>query len=240
MLSITALAADLLLPPASLAGLALLALLVFRRRGRLLAVLLLAPLVLLSLPIVAMPLLAGLGPGAEPEGALPQAIVILSADVEWTGVPGQTDLGVLTLERERAGAALHRRTGLPILVTGGLVTAPPPVAAMMARSMSEDFNAPVTWVELRSSTTWENAQFSVPILRGAGIGRVYLVTHAWHMRRALLSFRRAGIEAVPAPVRLDPWPRRSLQELVPRVSAWSRSYRAIHEWVGLVAYGMRG
>lgn len=242
-ISFSALAIDFLLPPSSLAALALLALLPWGRRarrwGRLLAVALLVPLVLMSLPIVAMPLLASLHAPEDPPGEPPQAIVILSADVEWTGTPGETDLGALTLERERAGAALHRRTGLPILVTGGIVTAPPPVAVMMARSMAEDFAAPVRWVEARSATTWENAQFSAPMLRAAGIGRVYLVTHDWHMRRALLSFRRAGIEAVPAVVRLDPWPKWSWQELMPRVSAWVRSYRAVHEWVGLLAYRMR-
>ena len=230
----------MLLPPASLAAIALVALLFSRRRGRALAGLLLVPLVLLSMPIVSMPLLASLDPPPEPEGAPPQAIVILSADVERTGIPGGTDLGALTLERERAGAVLHRRTGLPVLVTGGLVTAPPPVGLLMARSMPEDFGVPVRWVEARSLTTWENARFSVPMLKADGITRVYVVTHAWHMRRSLLAFRRAGIEAVPAVVRPDPWPRLVASELIPRTSSWSRAYLGIHEWVGLLQYTWRG
>ena len=52
------------------------------------------------------------------------------------------------------------------------------------------------------------------ILQEAGIQRVYLVTHAWHMRRALLAFHRFGITATPAPVRPDPWPDWTLAILI--------------------------
>jgi uncharacterized SAM-binding protein YcdF (DUF218 family) len=236
------LAIDPFLPPSSLAVCALLALLLFRRWGRPLAILVLVPLVLLSVPIVAQVLIVSLdvpaGP-VPPDGPAPGAIVILSADVERAAAPMDADVGPLTLERERAGAALARRTGLPVLVTGGLVTAPPPVGQMMAASMAADFGVPVRWTEDRSATTWENASFSAPMLRQAGIGRVYLVTHAWHMRRALLAFRRAGIDAVPAPVRMDPGPRWTLGELVPRTSAWERSFFALHEWLGLLFYMVR-
>lgn len=230
---------DLLLPPADLALFALLALVLWRRGGRVLAGLLLVPLVLMSMPLVAEPLLASLDPEPVAEGAAPGAIVILSADVERTGEPGGTDLGALTLERERAGAALARKTGLPVLVTGGLVTAPPPVGELMAASLPADFGVPVRWVEARSGTTWENAQFSVPMLKAAGIGRVYLVTHAWHQRRALVAFRRAGIEAVPVSVHSDPWPLASVRTLIPGVSAWRRSSLAVHEWLGLLYYTLR-
>lgn len=243
-------AVDQWLPPASLALFALVALLLWSRGGRVAAVLLLVPLVLLSFPAVSLPLLALLDPedlsaestppeGAKPEGAKPGAIVILSADVDRTAVPGVTDLGALTLERERAGAALQRRTGLPVLVTGGLVTAPPPVGALMAASMKADFGVPVRWAEVRSGTTWENAAFSVPILRQAGITKVYLVTHAWHMRRALLAFRKAGMPAVAVAVRRDPWPLGVVTELLPRASSWERSFDALHEWIGLLYYELR-
>ena len=240
-ITLSVFAVDPWLPPASLALLALLALLLWRRGGRALALLLLAPLVLLSMPIVSLPLLASLDPKeSEPgQGMPPGAIVILSADVDRTDVGGLTSIGALTLERERAGAALQRATGLPVLVTGGLVTAPPPVGALMAASMQADFNVPVRWAEVRSATTWENAAFSVPMLRDAGVERVYLVTHAWHMRRSLLAFRRAGMPAVPAVVRRDPWPRGTMAELMPRTSSWERSYYALHEWFGLLYYQWR-
>lgn len=233
-----------LIPPASLAWAALAALLLRLRR---VAVGLLVVLVLLSLPGVSEALLAALYPGTPvaaggtepgaPPGAPPGAIVILSADVD--RLREGNDVGGLTLERERAGAALARRTGLPVLVTGGLVVGPTPVAELMVRSMEADFGVRPRWVEPRSPTTWENAAYSAPLLRADGIGRVYLVTHAWHMRRALIAFRRAGVDAVPVPVRLDPWPQARLSSLVPKASSWERSFLALHEWVGLLYYSWR-
>ena len=237
---------DLLLPPTSLALLVLLSLLrPPRRRGRRwLTLVSMAILVSLSLPLVSETLLAALDEDSPatatplPPGAPVAAIVILSADVDRLR-DGTGDVGALTLERERAGAALARSTGLPVLVTGGLVNVPPPVAELMARSMQDDFAITVRWVEAKSPTTWENASYSAPMLRADGISRIYLVTHAWHMRRAIIAFRHAGLDAVPVPVRLDPWPLLRPSMLIPRASSWMRSYFALHEWVGLAYYTWR-
>jgi len=240
-LSINTLLAALLLPPASLALAALLALLLFRGRlGRGLALLCLVGLMLLSLPIVSMPLLASLDVSEPPDGPPPEAVVVLGGDVDRVPDPPGAVLGSLSLERVRAGAALQRRSGLPVLVSGGVVDdLPLTVGRLMAESMTGDFGVPVRWTEAASPTTWENAEYSATMLKAAGINRVYLVTHAWHMRRSLLAFRRVGIDAVPAPVRLDPWPRLRPGELLPRTSAWVNSFYAMHEWVGLAYYSAR-
>ena len=231
----------LALPPASLALAALLTLLLLRgRAGRVLALLALSALVLLSLPAVSMALLASLDVPPAAPAEPPEAIVVLGGDVDRLVDPPGATLGSLSLERVRAGAALHRRTGLPILVTGGIVDdLPLTVGALMAESMATDFNVPVRWTEAASPTTWENAAYSASMLAAAGVSRVYLVTHAWHMRRSLLAFQRVGIDAVPAPVRPDPWPKLRGSEFLPRPSAWIGSFFAVHEWVGLAYYAVR-
>lgn len=232
----------LVLPPASLALAALLALLLLRgRAGRGLALLALAALVLLSLPVVSMALLASLAvPPDAQAGPPPQAIVVLGGDVDRLADPPGANLGSISLERVRAGAALHRSTGLPVLVSGGVVDdLPLTVGALMAESMTTDFGVPVRWTEAASPTTWENAEYSASMLSAAGVSRVLLVTHAWHMRRSLLAFRRVGIDAVPAPVRPDPWPNVRASEFLPRTSAWVNSFFAMHEWVGLAYYAAR-
>ena len=230
----------LLLPPANLAVLALLAVLLAGRRrwGRAVAAAACALLVLLGMPVVSLSLLASLDPGSEPAGT-PAAIVILGGDVQRAPGPHGAVLGTLSLERVRAGAAMHRSTGLPILTSGGLVDGVGPVGAMMADSLRDDFNTPARWIEPVSFDTWENARFSAALLRREGVEAVYVVTHAWHMRRALLSFRRAGLPAVPAPVRRDRWPDLAASEFVPRASAWAQSYNALHEWLGLLWYSVR-
>ena len=244
------LATLLLVPPLNLAVIAAIALFFARRRaGRIVLGAALAGLLILSLPIVGDALLRSLEHfpeqhPASPQDAAPGAIVVLGAELRYDedpeGGPPTMDLGPLSLERTRAAAALHRRTGLPILVSGGVVgDEPAPVGAAMARSLADDFEAPPRWVEIRSRDTWQNARFSAEILQAAGIHTVYVVTHAWHMPRALLAFQRAGLDAVPAPVRIDAWPGPRWQQFVPGASTWQISYFGLHEWVGLAFYAIR-
>lgn len=187
---------------------------------------------------MATSLLTALAPGPQPAAGSPQAIVILSAD----GIrlaSREIEPGLLTLDRMRAGAALARNSGLPVLVTGGAIYAgKEALATMMARSLQEDFGSAPRWVEDRSLDTWENALFSAALLRQAGISRVYLVTHYWHMRRAMLAFRHAGLEVTPSAVRPAVSAVRWI-DLIPQAAAWEESYFALHEWVGLVFYALR-
>jgi uncharacterized SAM-binding protein YcdF (DUF218 family) len=218
--------------------------------GRALAAFGLGALLLLAVPATATTLIASLEQGlplTAPASNPPAAIVILGGDGSETahtdddrGDAQGFGVGPLSLQRERAGAALQRRTGLPVLVTGGRVDrGAPPIALLMARSLVADFAVPVTWVEPDSASTWENATRSAAILGAAGIHSVYLVTQAWHMRRAGLAFRRAGLMVTAAPTQIDPPPSWQAGEFVPRVSAWSRSYYALHEWVGCAYYAWR-
>lgn len=236
----------LLVPPVNLACFGLL----LAGRNRWLKRLGMAALVLLvglGMPQVAERLLAslevGLAHAAAASVVRPQAIVILGADVSvGYGPNGRLTAapGPLTLERLRAGAALARSSGLPVLVSGGIVDdQAPPVATLMARSLRADFGMVPRWVEDTSPDTWGNAQRSAAMLRPAGIGAVLLVTHAWHMRRSQLALRRAGMPSTAAPPMWDRKPKPRWTSLVPAISGWVRSYDALHEWVGWLWYELR-
>ncbi len=196
------------------------------------------------MPLVSGTLRVGLErglPTAVDRGDPPGAIVVLSGDAREVldaGIGGY-DVGHLTLERERQGAALARATGLPVLVTGGILKpGAPSLAALMDRSLRRDFAIAPRWLEQRAQDTWQNAAYSADVLRRDGVRSVYVVTHAWHMRRSLIAFRAAGLHAVAAPVPASPAPRLRLSELVPRVSAWQESFYALHEWIGCAWYGL--
>ena len=202
-----------------------------------------AGLFVLALPLFSRMVFAALDRGVlsdEAAGAAPapEAIVILGGDVTHSAA-GYED-GPGTLERLRVGAALWRRTRLPVLVTGGATWRDEPaVAALMAESLEKDFSVPVRWVEDRSKDTWENARESAAMLHPEGISSVYLVTHEWHLRRALLAFRRWGIVGRPVAVPVDRGPDETLYLLLPRPSAWVASYEGLHEFVGLLFYSLR-
>ena len=232
----------ILLPPVNLAVIALVALLLAgkTRVGRIVAVLSCVGLVALSLPVTGLTLLASLDSGPSRSSTPPTAIVILGGDVKKVNEANGVVIGPWSLERVRAGAALHRSTGLPLLVTGGVVDwTATPIGTLMASSLINDFGVPVRWTESTSFDTWENAEQSAPLLAQDGVRSVFIVTHAWHMRRALLAFRRVGLEATPAPVYPDRWPDVAPSEFVPRVSAWTQSYLGLHEWLGLLYYTVR-
>jgi uncharacterized SAM-binding protein YcdF (DUF218 family) len=236
---------ELFLPPQGFLTLALLALLlsvVRPRAGRRLLLFSVLGLVAFAMPVVSKNLMVALESGldqvqtpAEP----PAAIVILGAETTSSGglSPG-VRIGRLTLERVRQGAETARATGLPVLVTGGPTqNQGPPVGGLMAQSLHDDFNVDARWVETQSRNTAENAQFSAAILAPLHIRSVFLVTHPWHMKRALGAFERAGLIAMPAPTPLDRYADQP-EDLLPRVSALQTGFYAMHEWIGRAWYAL--
>jgi len=235
-----------LLPPMPYLAVAFLGLLLTRRRGDggwWLAFAAVATLLLLSIPLTSAFLLKPLQRHAPLLSAatLPsaQAIVVLGADDDAGPEYGGEGIGPLTLVRLRYGARLQAATGLPLLVSGGaLAGSAQPLAAGMKHALEDEFHIPVAWSEDRSLDTRENAEYSARILRRQGIGRVFLVTHAWHMARARAAFARAGIETVAAPTgfaRLSdsgPW------MLMPSAKALEASHFAIYEMLGGLYYDL--
>ena len=236
----------LLLPPVGLLWPILLGVLWWRHpfgRGLVLAGAL--GLLILSLPIVPARLMALLEPypaltPADLERPRVQAIVVLGAG-RYTDAPeyGHDDLGPLTLQRVRYAAWLQRRTGLPLVVCGGSPPGEyPPLARIMARVLEQEFGVAVAAVEDRSQTTRENARFGAALLREHGWRRIWLVSHAWHLPRAVAAFREAGIEVTPAPTafihREDPGTQPG--DFLPSAKAWTGSYYALHELIGRLWY----
>lgn len=209
---------------------------------------------LLGLYVASMPAFGTLAlrvvqvhPGFGPDEPVPEAeaIVVLSAGRrgDSTAYGGDT-VGPMTLERLRYAAHLHRRSGLPILVTGGLAEDDSPgLAPLMARTLEEDFGAPVRWQENRAANTAQNAIYSAEILQEEGIGRVLVVTHGWHMPRAVYAFEIAGLTPVPAPMAIAPpdpfsWDF-EVGDFLASPWALADNCYVLHEWLGLAWYRLR-
>lgn len=151
---------------------------------------------------------------------------------------GGATVNRLSLERVRYGARLARRTGLPILVTGGAPTGEIPEALLMKDALERDFGLKVAWTESASRDTRDNAHHSAAILKDAGISRIVLVTHAAHMPRAVAEFRAAGLEVIPAPTAWlgGPGGNEEVLDFVPGATAAYAGWFAVHEWLGRAAY----
>ena len=168
------------------------------------------------------------------------AIVVLSGGT-YCNAPeyGKDTVSPYTLERLRYAAELHRRTGKPILVTGGKLSNPIPEAIAMKETLEHDFHVPVRWLEEQSHDTMENARFSAAVVKDQGVHRVFLVTHAAHMPRAQAVFQKAGFEVIPAPTRFTTRCRLTPLSFLPTSSALAVSAIALHEWIGLAWYQLR-
>ena len=153
-----------------------------------------APAALTPARINALRLHAGAGTASR--SSANTAIVVLGGGVE--GFAPEYRAGNLhhaSLERLRYGVWLGRQTGLPVAFSGGVgwaQTASDSEAAIASRIAADEFKRPLMWTESRSRDTHENAVNSVALLKLSGVKHIVLVTHAWHMPRALRAFQEAA------------------------------------------------
>jgi uncharacterized SAM-binding protein YcdF (DUF218 family) len=210
------------------------------RAGRILAALACGLLLLLSEPWLAdrlMDAIEDLAPITPAQLSAVQAIVILGGG-SYHQAPeygGDDTVGKATLERLRYGARLARQSGLPVLVTGGAPFGGRPEADAMQETLEREFQVAVLWTETQSRDTAENATLSAPLLQAAGVTRIALVTHAFHMARAKGLFEGAGFEVTPAPTAFSGRGRSALESILPSTDALSQSYWALHETLGRMA-----
>ncbi len=233
----------LILPPGILVIMGLLGLvLVQRLLGKLLLWLTLAGLYLLSTPYLSGQLMDSLESiaaltDAQIRGSSAEAIVVLGAGRR-EAAPEYNDqdtVNALFLERLRYAAWLSHKSGLPLIPSGGTPLSDGPSEAAIARDILErEFGAKVLMIEDRSRTTREQALALKPLLNKRGIRKIMLVTHAWHMLRAMDVFVAAGIEVQPAPTGFahGPTGRPAYYAWLPTANAFMNSYFALHEHLG--------
>jgi uncharacterized SAM-binding protein YcdF (DUF218 family) len=177
---------------------------------------------------------------ASQPAAQAQAIVVLTAGrIRHSPEYGQRAMpDFIALERITYGAHVARASGLPLLVSGGLLTDDDEevLALGMKRVFEDEFQLPVRWAETASRNTAENATFSARILRQEGISRIILVTDALHMRRARLAFERAGLAVTSAPTFYVESGKFDLRRLLPTAENLRRSHYALYEWLGMAWY----
>ena len=169
------------------------------------------------------------------------AIVVLGGGAEpYAPEYGSGSLSRESLERLRYGLWLGRQTGWPVAFSGGLgwaARAGEPEADIAARIAREDFHQPLRWVENTSRDTRENAARTLPLLKDAGVTRILLVTHGWHMQRARTVFDGAaaasGIHIEPAPMGLAESSLLPVLDWLPSTDGFRQTRLVLREWLGL-------
>jgi uncharacterized SAM-binding protein YcdF (DUF218 family) len=214
---------------------------------------LLAVVYLAATPFFAGELMAPLQPYPPLDVQKPDpnvgAIVVLGAGVYFSAPeywdPAAPPFGVdvadtLSLQRVAYAAYLARITGLPILLSGGASGSSNgrTIAKAMDVTLTRNFGLAARWLEEDSTSTMENAEHVAPLLLQNGIRKIYLVTHAWHMLRAMIAFAHSGIDVVPAPTGFVSRSGGFWRDYLPSSQALYLTYYGIYEWVGVAWYGL--
>ncbi len=156
-----------------------------------------------------------------------------------------SNLSPYSMERLRYGLWLGRETALPVAFSGGAGHGAPEGASeaeIAARIAEREFGRPLRWTEAESRDTRENAMRTVALLEPEGVQRIVLVTHDFHMKRALRNFQRAAQQhsglplVLPAPMGL-PVPGKGLEprDWLPSAGGLTDTNLALREWIGYLA-----
>jgi uncharacterized SAM-binding protein YcdF (DUF218 family) len=147
-----------------------------------------------------------------------------------------------TYERCARAAWLYRNwRRLPVLTCGGPGWKDgEPFGSVMRRVIAGMGVPPeAVWIEDRSTSTHQNAEFSANILRQMGVRRIVLVTSAFHMLRSTRCYEKQGLVVTPAACGFTLLTA-ELHTLMPGWPGIYRNERTFHEVVGLATYWIRG
>ena len=177
-----------------------------------------------------------------------QAIVVLGGSIRMPTTRHPMTGLIDGSDRLMAGFRLYRAGKAPLLFcTGGRNPlggkGRTPEAVWMERLL-EEWGVPSTAIQIEggSINTHENAILSYQALAPRGIRRILLVTSAMHMPRSVGAFRKAGFEVIAAPADFHAeWGESYLiEKWLPSAGNLHNSELALYEWLGIATYRVRG
>jgi len=93
-----------------------------------------------------------------------------------------------------------------------------------------------------SLSTYENAVNAAKLLRDRNLKKAVLVTDSRHMPRAVICFRKQGVQVIPAPSDYSTKRVRPplYEMIVPTSDSLVASHKVFHEWLGMLWYWIHG
>jgi len=91
------------------------------------------------------------------------------------------------------------------------------------------------YYEDKSLNTKQNAIFTASLFSKLKLPKIiYLVTSAYHMKRAIIYFKKAGFSVTPKAVDFKVEKEYNFYDYLPNMSNFKNSYLAIHEYIGII------
>jgi len=204
-----------------------------------------------SMPIVSSALIASLEqrflPTPVSKSLKADAIVLLGGGSAAADPPRvEVELNESS-DRILHAARLFRARKAPMIIASGgsikwLATKTPEADTMNV--LLKEWGVPAKAIirESVSLNTYQNAVNTKRLLDKQGLKKVLLVTSAFHMPRALATFKKAGVSAIPSPT--DYWvvhrESHTLMDYLPDAGALGGTTLAMKEYLGFLVYYMRG
>ncbi len=154
----------------------------------------------------------------------------------------ESSLSTSGMTRLMEGVILYRQLDVPLIFCGGktIQGAEWPSEAEIASDTMRKLGVPEKDILLEetSRNTYENLKNMMALYSPESF---VLVTSAYHMPRTMILLREyEGVKVIPHCVDYKVEHRRySLLDFLPSMGALNSSYRALHEYMGLVYYALR-
>jgi uncharacterized SAM-binding protein YcdF (DUF218 family) len=169
------------------------------------------------------------------------AIVVLSAGMQWIKVKDRYVAEWATPSRFLGGIALFKAQKAPVLVfTGGKLPwqLGEETEGDVLKQHAEWMQVPAERILVTGKVeNTEQEATAVKVQLGSDKKRIILVTSAFHMKRATRVFEHQGFIVTPYPVDLRvPADRITLESFLPKASALNTTHTALRELLGRLYY----
>jgi uncharacterized SAM-binding protein YcdF (DUF218 family) len=164
-----------------------------------------------------------------PERIDADAIVVLGGGSYNTGILKED-----SMKRLLTALTLHKKTHLPIILSGGAENLPD---AEIMKSLLLDFGVDKRDIltEVKSRDTLENALYVKNLCDQKNYKKLILITSAYHMPRAVELFKREGLDIIPYPTDFKRDMKYNLYSLLPKMSVLNDSVKALREYLALLS-----
>ncbi|RZB33771.1 MAG: hypothetical protein SRB2_03701 [Desulfobacteraceae bacterium Eth-SRB2] len=168
-------------------------------------------------------------------------VIILLGHGVFDEAPDLTGQGApsgIYLTRIVTAVRLQKRLNIPIIVSGTEVSEDKVIKGHIVKRFLLDLGVPADKIitEDKSRDTFENAKFTQKICARLGFTSPIMVTSAYHLKRAIMSFEKAGIEVLPFPAGFISCRDKQYKWNAYLPGDFRKSSIAISEYLGMIFY----
>jgi len=168
-------------------------------------------------------------------------VIILLGGGVYDEAPDLSGLGAPKdgyLTRIVTAVRLQKRLNIPIIVSGAETSKDKVLENHIVKRFLIDLGVPDEKIitESKSKDTIENAKFTQEICIKLGFTNPILITSAYHLKRAIMSFDKIGLKVLPFPAGFKSWKSKHYGWRAYLPGDFLTASVAIKEYLGLVFY----